>query len=342
MISETKTRNSTLLKISDRLQIYLLDNYPKTNSFREDVLEGLSGKSKFLLPKYFYDERGSMLFEKICNTTEYYPTRTEAEILESHSDEISMRNKDIDLILELGSGSSVKTNHLLSSFLKTRSKLNYTPIDVSRILIESSKLLISSFENLYIKGIISFYEEGIDFFSAMDRSPKVILFLGSSIGNFSESESVEFMKMLAEDMGREDRLIIGFDMIKDKKILEAAYNDAEGITAEFNLNILERINRELGGNIDTGKFRHEAIFNEDRSRIEMYLVSGEKQLISIKDVNSAFQFEKDEKVHTENSYKYTKEMITALAERSGLEFSDYYSDRNNFFSLCTFRLPRGM
>lgn len=337
MNQDTKISDVNVFKFSDRLTVYLLESFSKTNSFSEDVRAGLTNARKYLLPKYFYDERGSMLFEKICNTKEYYPTRTETEILKNMSGEISERNKDKDLLVELGSGSSVKTNMILSSFLETRKSLNYTPIDVSKILIESSKKLTQRFENLYIKGIISFYEEGMDFFSSMDKSPKLILFLGSSIGNFSKYEAVNFLKMLSGNMNKEDRLIIGFDMLKDKEILESAYNDACGITAEFNLNLLHRINRELGGNFDAKKFRHEALFNEGKSRIEMYLVSQEKLSVNI-DACYTVDFEKGEKIHTENSYKYSREMINELAEDSGLEFSDYYSDRKNFFSLCTFRL----
>ncbi|MEO8209107.1 MAG: L-histidine N(alpha)-methyltransferase [bacterium] len=323
--------------ISDRLNIYYLNDFSQTNSFAEDVKLGLTSEKKFLLPKYFYDEKGSMLFEKICRTKEYYPTRSETEILKNLSDTISERNKDKTLIVELGSGSSLKTNYLLKSFLKTRDRLYYMPIDVSNILVESSKILIENYEKLFINGIVSFYKEGMDFIFATDDSPKLIIFLGSSIGNFTEEERISFMKMLKNDMSKADRLLIGFDLVKDKKILEDAYNDSEGITAQFNLNILKRINTELDGKFELKKFDHKAIFNEDKSRIEMYLIAKEKMDVAVKGIDEVIKFEKNEKIHTENSYKFTNEMINLLAENSDLEFSDCYTDEKNYFSLCAFR-----
>ncbi|MDQ3018956.1 MAG: L-histidine N(alpha)-methyltransferase [Bacteroidota bacterium] len=323
--------------INERLNIYYLNNLSQTNTFAEEVKLGLTSERKFLLPKYFYDERGSKLFEQICRTKEYYPTRTETNILKNLSDTISERNKDKNLIVELGSGSSLKTNYLIKSFLKTRDRLCYTPIDVSNILVESSKLLIETYEKLFINGIVSFYKEGIDFIFSLDNSPKLIIFLGSSIGNFTEEERILFMKMLKNDMKEADRLLIGFDLVKDKKVLEDAYNDSKGITAEFNLNILHRINTELDGKFNLKKFEHKAIFNADESRIEMYLIAKEKMEIAINGIEETIKFEKEEKIHTENSYKFTNEMINRLAENSGLEFSDCYSDERNYFSLCAFR-----
>jgi L-histidine Nalpha-methyltransferase len=324
--------------IDERLNIYYLEDSLQTNSFAEDVALGLTSESKFLLPKYFYDEKGSQLFEKICETEEYYPTRSEIIILKNLSDTISERNKDKNLIVELGSGSSLKTNYLLKSFLKTRDKLYYTPIDVSNILVESSKLLIENYDKLYINGIVSFYEEGMDFIFSIDNSPKLIIFLGSSIGNFSEEEIIQFMKMLSKDMSDKDRLIIGFDLLKDKKILESAYNDSKGFTAKFNLNILNRINNELDADFNLDNFKHEAIFNEDKSRIEMYLLAKEKMEATIKGIDKVIELNKGERIHTENSYKFTNSMINMIAENSGLEFSDYYTDEKEYFSLSVFKL----
>ncbi len=323
--------------INERLKIYYLNNSPKTNSFAEDVRIGLTAKKKFLLPKYFYDERGSQLFEHICMTDEYYPTKSEISILKTLSPTISERNNDKNLIVELGSGSSLKTNYILSSFLKTRDSLKYVPIDVSSILINSSQELIKKYDRLTITGIISFYKEGINFIIYKDPSPKLILFLGSSIGNFTKEEAIDFMKMLRKDLNQEDRLLIGFDLIKDNKILVNAYNDGGGFTAEFNLNILHRINNELGGNFNTDNFEHSAIFNEEESRIEMYLVAKKDIVVEIKDIGVEVKFEKGERIHTENSYKFTNDMINDLADSSGMEFSDFYTDDRKYFSLCAFR-----
>jgi len=323
---------------NERLKIIRLDNFPRTNSFAEDVKIGLTSENKFLLPKYFYDIRGSELFEKICETEEYYPTRTEISILKNLSDTISERNREKYLIVELGSGSSYKTNYILQSFLKSREKLYYIPIDVSDILVESSKNLVEKYKRLFVTGLVTFYEEGMDYVVNVYKSPKLILFLGSSIGNFTQEQAIDFMKMLRNHITFGDRLIIGFDLIKDRKVLLEAYNDKEGITAEFNLNILKRINTELGGNFDLLKFNHLAIFNEEKSRIEMHLISKEDQNVFVKDIDEKITFKKSEIIHTENSYKFTHEMINSLADASGMEFSDSYTDDKKYFALCAFKL----
>lgn len=324
--------------ISRRLRIIRLEKFEGTNSFADDVSMGLSASHKFLLPKYFYDDKGSELFEKICATKEYYPTLTEISILKNLSGSISERNMDKDIIIELGSGSSYKTGYILEAFCRDRDEVHYYPIDVSDIIIESSKALTDRFRNLNVTGLISFYQEGLDFIISREHKPKLILFLGSSIGNFTAPESVEFMKMLKNDMTSEDRLLIGFDMVKDRKVLVDAYNDSAGVTAEFNLNILRRINTELDGDFQIDKFEHQAVFNEEKSRIEMYLMALEEMKVTINKMGKSFYFKKGEKIHTENSYKFTHEMIDKLARDSGLEFSDRYSDEKNYFSLCAFKL----
>lgn len=324
--------------ISSRLKVYHTNNLLHTNSFSEDVSRGLNSEVKYLLPKYFYDKRGSELFEQICGTEEYYPTRTETEILKKLSGIISERNSGRKLLVELGSGSSVKTEYLIRSFLNNRSSFIYVPIDVSDIIIESSKILTDKYPGLKVDAIISFYEEGMDFIVHKNNSPKLMLFLGSSIGNFSRDDRTDFMKMLKKYMNEDDRLLIGFDMIKDKDILEKAYNDSKGITAEFNLNILQRINKELDGNFDPAEFGHVAFYNERMSRIEMHLKARSQMTVDINATGEKISFEKGEMIHTENSYKFNKQMINELAEETGLEFSDYYTDEKNYFSICTFKI----
>lgn len=324
--------------INGRLRVYHTDNKLHTDSFPEDVRKGLKAETKFLLPKYFYDKRGSELFEMICDTEEYYPTRTETGILKDFSETISERNSDKMLLVELGSGSSVKTEYLIKSFLKDRSSFKYVPIDVSDIIIESSVILTGKYERLYIDAVISFYEEGMEFTVRNSNSPKLILFLGSSIGNLSAEERITFFMMLKKYMNKSDRLLIGFDMIKEKEILEKAYNDGKGITAEFNINILQRINNELGGNIDISGFEHVAFFNERMNRIEMHLRARTDMKAEINDIGEEIIFRKGELIHTENSYKFSHSMINELAEKSGLEFSDNYTDEKKYFSLCAFKL----
>ena len=324
--------------INEKLSIYRSDKIHFKNSFEEDVKAGLNSDRKFLLPKYFYDEKGSKLFELICQTKEYYPTRSETEILKLLSETISKRNIDKDMIVELGSGTSVKTELLISSFLKERDKLDYIPVDVSNVIIESSKQLTSKFSNLHVNGFISFYEDGMEYIASHFNSPKVILFLGSSIGNFSPEERIDFMKMLGKYMNITDRLLIGFDLIKDRKILEDAYNDSEGITADFNLNILERINRELNADFIIKNFKHKSVFNAAENRIEMYLESQYDMEVKLKGIDEKINLKKGELIHTENSYKFNKTIINDLAENSGMVFSDYYTDEKEYFALCAFRL----
>jgi dimethylhistidine N-methyltransferase len=320
--------------INERLRIFYLEHFEEKNTFAEDVKNGLLAANKFLLPKYFYDVRGSELFERICETEEYYLTKTELSIIKNNADHISSSNLNKNMLVELGSGSSVKSKHILDSFLKNRDKIKYVPIDVSDIIVESSQKLIEKHANLRITGLVSFYEEGVDFITQLDESPKVILFLGSSIGNFTFDEEETFLKRLRNDMREDDILLIGFDMIKDERVLLNAYNDREGITSEFNLNILQRINDRLGGNFNLKMFKHEAIFNEDESRIEMHLVSKETQEVYIKAIDETIIFEEGETIHTENSHKFSDEKIENIAIRANLFVSEKFKDEKNYFSLC--------
>jgi L-histidine Nalpha-methyltransferase len=310
---------------------------PASDPFAEDVLNGLSNENKSLLPKYFYDLKGSELFEKITRTEDYYPTRTELSILSDYADEISGKNADVNLLVELGSGTSFKTKVLIESFLSFNNNLKYIPVDVSDIIIKSSEKLIEEFPDLKISGFISFYEDGIKLINEIFDQDKLILFLGSSIGNFSPEGSFSFLKKISSFMNENDKLIIGFDLIKDDKILNEAYNDSEGYTSEFNKNILRRINNELNGNFDLNKFRHVAFFNKKKSRIEMHLESLIDQKVFIEDLDKEFNFRKGERIHTENSYKFSIEKIKELSSAAGLELENFYSDNKKWFSLCSFK-----
>ncbi len=323
--------------INERLQIFYLEHFEEKNTFAEDVKNGLLAANKFLLPKYFYDARGSELFERICGMEEYYLTRTELGIIKKSAGYISNSNLNKNTLVELGSGSSAKSKHILDSFLKLRDEVKYVPIDVSDIIVECSQILIEKYANLHITGLVSFYEEGVDFITQIDESPKVILFLGSSIGNFTFDAEEIFLKRLRNDMREDDILIIGFDMIKDERVLLNAYNDRGGITSEFNLNILRRINEELGGNFNLKMFKHEAIFNKDDSRIEMHLVSKETQEVCITAIGETILFEKGETIHTENSHKFSDKKIEDISNRANLFVSERFKDEKNYFSLCIFK-----
>lgn len=320
---------------SERLELYRYKKSLQQDSFAEDVKKGLTASPKFLLPKYFYDEKGSLLFEEICKTDDYYPTRTEEGILRTYSDEIAEKcNKEV--ISELGSGSSYKTGYILESFLRVRPELKYIPLDVSTILIESSERLIEKYNGLYITGIIAEYLKGFRIIKKAEPRDKLVIFLGSSIGNFTFEYSIEFLKAISKEMNPDDMFLIGFDLKKDEEVLRRAYNDSEGVTARFNLNLLERINRELDGNFDISKFEHTAEFNHEKSRMEMYLISKEEQDISINGIGETIHFDKGERIHTENSYKYNDDMIEELAAASGLRWIKTWNDDKRYFALSLF------
>jgi dimethylhistidine N-methyltransferase len=320
-----------------RLEIYHETEKSSQNSIFDDMEDGLTSRPKYLLPKYFYDNRGSELFEKITGTREYYPTRTEKSILQDSVKELCTISKDINVIVELGSGSSEKTRILLDEFLLRHNSINYIPIDISDVVIDSSRNLCDKFKNLYISGIISDYDKGLSLIAQINKNPKLVIFLGSSIGNFALPEIIEFLSMTRESLDKDDRLLIGFDMEKDRKVLHAAYNDAKGITGQFNLNILKRLNRELGAEFELNNFRHYAFFNEKHSRIEMHIVSKEDQEVRIKGLDLTVHFRSGETIHTENSYKFSDEMIQDIAFRSGFNIINSWKDIKQYFALILFQ-----
>lgn len=319
--------------INDRFTLYSVENGNAKDNFVGDIISGLKSYPKTLPPKYFYDNKGSELFEKICDTPEYYVTRTEASILKEYSDVIAEFNPGKNLIVELGSGSSIKTRYILDSFIKHGAPVTYVPIDVSEILIQSGNELLKDFEGLSLKGIIGEYEESLSLASEIFTQPKLIVFLGSSIGNFDLPHAGEFLKKVSESMKHHDSLLIGFDLVKDINVLNAAYNDAEGVTAEFNLNLLKRINNEFKSDINLNNFEHKAYFNPAKSRIEMHLISKCEQSFSLNG-SGPISFKENETIHTENSYKFTDEMIKDLATFAGLKLKNEWKDSRNYFGLC--------
>jgi L-histidine Nalpha-methyltransferase len=311
--------------------------------FAKEVKNGLGRKKKRLNPKFFYDKIGSELFEQICVQPEYYLTITEYKIIIDNINSLLKYydNKDI-CIIELGSGSSKKTKILLNYFLKKQDgNLHYFPIDISQeMLYKSSLKLQSDLPKIINHPIASDYFDGIatvtKFISSQNNIPnkKLILFLGSSLGNFEPKGAITFLRSLRENIKKEDSLLIGFDLQKKKNILEAAYNDVEGITAKFNLNILERINNELNGEFDLENFEHLAYYNQVKNRIEMHLISKMKQKVKINKLNQVFHFEKGETILTENSYKYTLKSIEQLANKSNLRVERNFVDKNEWFNLA--------
>ncbi len=322
---------------SKRLAVISLENPVSNGDFADDVKTGLTDSNKYLFPKYFYDSKGSELFEEITKLEEYYPTEVERSIIKSISWKLPQLNSNISTIVEIGSGSSKKTQHIIEAFSHDRDKVYYVPLDISDILIESSKNLLKLFDNIFVEGIISEYENGLEIASEINHEPKLYLFLGSSIGNFTYDESIEFLNTVSSIMREQDRLLIGFDRIKDMEVLQNAYDDSKGVTAKFNLNILDRINNELNADFDLNAFEHQVRFNKEKSRIEMHLVSNKLQRVNIEELETQTQFEAGETIHTENSYKYTQTMINRLAERSGFLIEENFMDSREYFSLCLFK-----
>ena len=307
-------------------------------SFAQDVDRGLSATPKHLPCVYFYDYQGSLLFERICSLPEYYLTGAEATILRTFSDEIASYLPPETALVELGSGSCVKTEYIIEELLEQYGKVVYSPIDVSRrMLKESAAFLLERYAELEIISVAAEYDEGIRLLEMHLDRPKLVLWLGSSIGNFEPAEAAEFLKNIVRLLAPGDLFLIGFDLAKDRGTLERAYNDPGGVTARFNLNLLSRINRELGGRFDTKRFAHKAVYNEERARIEMYLVSKCDQDVPIADLDRIYHFDKKERIHTENSHKFSLEAIDALSREAGLPLVKQWLDDRRYFCLTLFR-----
>jgi dimethylhistidine N-methyltransferase len=327
--------------IEDRSIMITTDVESFANTFAEDVSEGLSASPKHLPCLYFYDYRGSLLFEDICRLPEYYLTRVEADILKTHSEEIISFISADTVLVELGSGSCIKTQYIIEELLNQHDKVTYSPIDISKkMLKESAVSLLEQYDDLEIISIAAEYSEGLRQLDMRRDQPKLILWLGSSIGNFEQREAIQFLKKTVKTLSSKDFLLVGFDLIKDKKILEEAYNDSQRVTAEFNLNLLTRINRELDGEFKPDQFRHRAVFNKEKSRIEMYLISTCEQDVYIADLNTTYHFDEGERIHTENSHKYSLEAIGSMAEQVGLKIISQWFDPKMYFNLTLFKTDK--
>jgi dimethylhistidine N-methyltransferase len=309
--------------------------------FARDVRAGLLASPKRLPCRYFYDREGSRLFEAICALPEYYLTRAERAILQAHAEEILARgfgetSSGPILLVELGSGSAAKTRLLIEALLRRQGTLLYVPVDISRAMLEeSARRLVRAYSGLRVRAIAGDYEDGLDHLTTL-RERKLILWLGSNIGNMERAEAAAFLRRVRERMTEEDALVVGIDRRKDRARVERAYNDAQGVTARFNLNLLARINRELGGRFDLQAFRHQAIYNEAEGRIEMYLVSARAQRVRIEALDLEVPFAAGERIHTENSYKYSAAEIAALAEAARMRILATWCDPEALFSVVLF------
>jgi dimethylhistidine N-methyltransferase len=299
-------------------------------SFLDDCLRGLAAPQKTIPPKYFYDQRGSQLFEAICALPEYYPTRTERAIMQANIAEIArLVGPDIELI-ELGSGASVKTRLLIE---RARPAL-YVPIDIAEDQLKSAAADIAAiFPWLHVCAVRADFARPLRLpsFVGVRAKLKVVFFPGSTIGNLTPDESVELLRNVRAMAGTGARLLIGVDLKKDKRMLEAAYDDAKGVTARFNLNLLARINRELGGDFQLSRFRHKAFYDERLGRIEMHLESRVAQIAHVG--GRRFDFAPGETIHTEISCKYTIAEFQSLARRARFEPQGVWSDADGLFSV---------
>lgn len=314
------------------------DFHPRPADMRAEVLLGLSREQKRLAPKWFYDQRGSWLFDAITELPEYYPTRTEIGILERHGHEMAERVGRDAVLIELGSGSSVKIQILLDAL----SPSVYMPVDISKDhLLASAERLAGRFDGLEVRAICADYSADFDLPEPFDDGPRAAFFPGSSVGNFEPLEAERFLARIARMLGVGGCLLIGVDLRKRHELLNAAYNDASGVTAAFNLNLLLRINRELDADFDLAGFRHLAFFNQAESRIEMHLVSEREQRVRV--AGEMIRFAAGERIHTESSYKYGVKDFQDLARRAGFEPERVWVDPDNLFSVHCLRagLHRG-
>ncbi len=304
-------------------------NGTKTLDIISEVLEGLNQEQKRLPSKLFYDQRGSELFDRICNLDEYYLTQTEIGILIRNIEDIASLIGERCVLIELGSGSSKKTRLILDHL---KNPTAYIPIDISfEQLIESSKSLAMDYPNLNIFPVCADYTLPFNLPTvSYAYLKKVVFFPGSTVGNFTPDCANNFMRRISERSGKGSGLLIGVDLRKDKETLEIAYNDNQGVTAEFNLNMLERVNRELNSDFDLNRWRHYAFYNDTESRIEMHLISQEKQIIHVN--GTQFSFKKNETILTEYSYKYTLEKFRELV-KDYFEIERVWTDEEDKFSV---------
>ena len=303
-----------------------------------DVAEGLAKRPTRLHPKHFYDDEGSELFDRICDTPEYYPTRAELALLRERAGAWMERLRPT-AIVELGSGAARKTRALLDAAQRQALTLRYIPFDVSEGILRSSAAeLLATYDWLRIDGIVGDYDRHLARIPADRR--RLFAFLGGTIGNFEEAHATEFLGKVAAQMGPDDHLLLGTDLVKDRALLHAAYNDAAGLTAAFNKNVLAVINRELGGDFDLSSFEHLAFFSEERSRIEMHLRAMRPMRVKIAALEMQIDLAAGETIHTENSRKFSRSTVEELLREAGLELMDWSTPEDSAFALSLSRRMR--
>lgn len=302
-------------------------------SYAEDVEQGLSSSPKTLPCKLFYDEAGSALFEQITQLPEYYLTRTELEILSERAHEIAAEVRFGVTVVELGSGTATKTTTLLQAFSRRQLRVPYFPVDISpAALTEARERVESQCTRVSVRPVVADFSHGFAFLRTIPGR-KLVLYLGSSIGNFDPGPAVEMLSQIRSQLTSGDALLLGTDLVKDPAILVPAYDDAQGVTEQFDKNILARLNRELGANFDLDFFRHVAIWNPEKSRMEINLESLRPQAVDLGLLNRRVSFANGERIHTENSYKYTMPMVREMLKTSGFSLDATWFDHRTWFAL---------
>ncbi len=350
-----------MFEVDSRLRYFKPHASRVERTFAEEVSGSLGrgSGSKFIDPKFFYDEVGSALFEEICSVPEYYLTRTEIALLERIADEIGAlvvadaadddaprtsggggsKNSGRLRLVELGSGSSVKTRIILDALHRVQSATEYFPIDISDILTQSSERLLADYPKLRITGIIDTYEGGLEFLREYGGGRSLIMFLGSSYGNLAPGDGAAFLGRVRSAMKPGDLFLMGVDMAKDRRVLESAYNDSAGVTSRFNLNVLSRINSELDADFDLGNFAHRAHYNPSEQRVEMHLESLCEQTVTVSKPGLELRLGRGELIHTENSYKYEPGQVRSMLDSSGFRTVSRWTDPDGYFMLVLAEAP---
>lgn len=310
------------------------NQHPSLGDSRSEIAAGLQRQQKTINPKFFYDEKGSELFEQITQLPEYYPTRIETSILKANAKEIASVCGEGCVLIEPGSGSSEKVRLLLDAVRPS----TYVPLDISaEFLYRSAIKLGREFPWLSVQAICADFSDDWQSNKPLPEGKRVVFYPGSTIGNLEPKAAVEFLEGLRDILGDSGGVIIGVDLHKSKQVLDAAYNDAQGVTAAFNLNVLEQVNEILDADFNAEQFDHHAFYNEDLRRIEMHLVSNEEHVVNSE--VGTIRFEEGETIHTESSYKYTTETFSALAQQAGFVLKQTWLDDNELFSVHYLELP---
>jgi len=322
---------------TDEIQIDSWLSEADERCLANDVLDGLTRPFKELPPKHFYDARGSELFERICELPEYYPTRTETRILEACAPQI-VSDAQAGELVELGSGAADKARILLDAMAQSGTLRRYVPLDVSQQVVEdAARQLVDEYEDLLVHGVIGDFQRHLDRVPPSLDTPRIVALLGGTIGNFPPGTRRGLLRDIAEILGPDDRLLLGTDLVKDPAVIEAAYDDAEGVTAEFNRNVLHVINRELDADFPTDAFDHIAFFDRRHEWVEMRLRARRPCSVLVGELDLRVEFAAGEELRTEISAKFTRSRIEADFAAAGLRLEWWYTDADDLFALSTAR-----